>query len=840
MSNDVAGGSPNTLCVLPVRLLAMNFAAIPKPKPDDMQAGTKSTVDELLGGFTMGVLADAYVILIQTGAALQTFDSSAVAPILGRTASDGTIRRIEAEEVDGGVPDATRTVCFEPGATFACFWTRDKELFKATLASVQQDSAKATQRHPFCHFQLTPHRHAQYYAGHSHQDLGTVGKAKMTGASRFKLELLLYDFDGDFNKQLVHGVFRGSDLSQLNISGLDGKATYVVARSDALAAMYVAELIDRQAVAERMKTWNDWQFLQGALDTAQLAINFGHVPELQRQLSTFQYHGKTWNVDPKIVENSSAYLKYVYECAKAGVERGLVYDALRWPHHDWKGPALEIRSRYGIVHPSLDRQYYLLHYEKGVQNYYDFYEWGFQQKKAKWPADMTSAASKIDGQIDELRKRLASFIGRRAPYLTVLAELAAHTPAGTDALKKALHRNYLDLALFNRYDFWSQLATLESDHEWSQRKQYMSWIASLSDKLGELFGEFFGDPLVAVAFNEALQENASKFESLFAHMTKFEKRFGNKLKTRTHPDGTVFEADFKNNTVTIKRAGQADEVVEGFKFLVVSEESTVQVQQIVPGRRGNAWKKRIRTVNKTETFHKVTVTSGLKGVHQFPAFMATFGDTVSFVFTMTDLYDAVKRERVDLEMVGKVGRDAFQAVSSVGTTLNVVGRLPQKPWLLKAVRVAGPAGALLEAVFNVNDGLTLLFSEDSKALEHDGVVGTLYYAKGWVLLGSVAGGATAGAVAAVSALAAGGTMATASAAFFTPLGIALAVGAVVVVGIEIAIFAYNGPTSSMEGYNDLLKEKNEDEFEGRAVSRTFENIGAFLRDANRVLTTIEG
>src|SRR5690606_30098514 len=214
----------------------------------------------------------------------------------------------------------------------------------------------------------------------------------------------------------------------------------------------------------------------------------------------------------------------------------------------------------------------------------------------------------------------------------------------------------------NRYDFWSQLATLENDHEWSQVEQYLGWVASLNDKLGELFGEFFGDPLVAVAFNEALQENASKFESLFVRMTNFEKRFGNKIKTRTHPDGTVFEAEFKTNTVTIKKAGQTDEIVEGFKFLVVSEETTVQVQQLVPGRRGNAWKKRVRTVSKTETIHKVSVTSQLKGVHQFPAFMATFGDSVAFVFTMAELYGAVKRERTDLEMVGKVGRDTFQAV----------------------------------------------------------------------------------------------------------------------------------------------------------------------------------
>src|SRR5690606_31722724 len=183
-----------------------------------------------------------------------------------------------------------------------------KDLFKATLASVKRDTAKAKERHPFFHSQLVPHRHAHYYSPHSPPELGSVGKGKMSGSTRLKLELLIYDLDADCNKQLVHGVFRASDLAQLSVSGVDAKAAYAVARSDALAAMYVAELIDRQAVAERMKTWEDWQFLQSALDTAQLAINFGHVPELQRQLSTFQYKGQTWNVDPKIIEIGRAHV----------------------------------------------------------------------------------------------------------------------------------------------------------------------------------------------------------------------------------------------------------------------------------------------------------------------------------------------------------------------------------------------------------------------------------------------------------------------------------------------------------------------------------------------------
>src|SRR5688500_18556957 len=99
MSNDVTAGSANTLRVLPLRLVAMKFAALSKPKATDLKQGAKSTFDEVLDGFSLEVLANAYVILIQTGSALESIGSGAT-PIIARTTSDGTLRRIEASEVD--------------------------------------------------------------------------------------------------------------------------------------------------------------------------------------------------------------------------------------------------------------------------------------------------------------------------------------------------------------------------------------------------------------------------------------------------------------------------------------------------------------------------------------------------------------------------------------------------------------------------------------------------------------------------------------------------------------------------------------------------------------------
>ncbi|MBN2197351.1 MAG: hypothetical protein JW751_31400, partial [Polyangiaceae bacterium] len=97
-------------------------------------------------------------------------------------------------------------------------------------------------------------------------------------------------------------------------------------------------------------------------------------------------------------------------------------------------------------------------------------------------------------------------------------------------------------------DWWSYLDQLSDEHEWARIRQYVEWIGSLSDKLGDPFGEFFEDPLTAQSFNEALAEEATRFESLFTGITKFERDFAGKLLRRKHGDGTVFVADFANHT----------------------------------------------------------------------------------------------------------------------------------------------------------------------------------------------------------------------------------------------------------------------------------------------------
>lgn len=94
---------------LPSRLVAMEFAPLPKPQTATNNAAGKSPIDELLDGFSLKILANAYVILIQTRDAIQTLNLGATPPICGRTASNGTLRCITPEEADGAVLDESRT-----------------------------------------------------------------------------------------------------------------------------------------------------------------------------------------------------------------------------------------------------------------------------------------------------------------------------------------------------------------------------------------------------------------------------------------------------------------------------------------------------------------------------------------------------------------------------------------------------------------------------------------------------------------------------------------------------------------------------------------------------------
>jgi hypothetical protein len=163
--------------------------------------------------------------------------------------------------------------------------------------------------------------------------------------------------------------------------------------------------------------------------------------------------------------------------------------------------------------------------------------------------------------------------------------------------------------------------------------------------------------------------------------------------------------------------------------------------------------------------------------------------------------------------------------------------LPKKSWLLKSVKFAGPAGAALEAYFNVKEGLTLLLDEDGEAWKNQGTaVGLLHYTKGWVLVGSVALGAGLGTFAAATAT---GGLVVAAGAFFTPLGIGLAVGTIIVVAIDAFVAWLSGPASTMADFDEKIEDTVKAEFDGRKKSRTYDDLELFYADADRALRVIE-
>jgi hypothetical protein len=116
-------------------------------------------------------------------------------------------------------------------------------------------------------------------------------------------------------------------------------------------------------------------------------------------------------------------------------------------------------------------------------------------------------------------------------------------------------------------------------------------------------------------------------------------------------------------------------------------------------------------------------------------------------------------------------------------------------------------------------------------VDGDEFEGWLQESKGLILVAS----AVPGAVAAGSTLVLGGTAAAAFSAALPPLGVALAIASILVVGIEIAIYLHRGPSNVMEPIEEALERALKKEFGAVKDShgheykkeRTYESISRF-------------
>jgi hypothetical protein len=601
-----------------------------------------------------------------------------------------------------------------------------------------------------------------------------------------------------------------------------------------MAALYVAEVAYRAAVAKRGATAEDLAVFDGVRGISALAERGDRRPELDAELRTFTWKGRRLRRDPRQDALADRFVDYAYLCAAARVPETLFWKAVNVlvTQAGWKEAAVEIWEKHRIPHPNLDARGLLQPLRPNAEvvlTYFKLYDLGLRAPAEPWWQASLEADAVIEQHLASLSERLREFTARRAPYQQFLEELDAHTER-QPAPRKELHGFFLKSSLAKGYEWWRDFEP-ESEKAWKALEKYVGWIASMADKLGDFFGSFFADPDEIFLFNQKLGGSVEAFERFFAKMKAFDGRMPSGTVARKYGEGMRIEADFARGVYVVRRPGEAPVEIGPVKFLLVQGESarqTVTVQ--LPRRKSKPRNKRFKRITREVPVYAAVVTDvPFKDLHAWPTWLGVFGDTVSLAIALASFNDDLKTER-DADVYFKAATNLFQAVGSVGEAVTFVMTRAGKVEGVVArttrfLGAAGGVGQVMEAVYNVKEGLVLILDEEDsgvvEALDRgEEFEAKLLMFKGCVLVSSAVPATVAFGSAVTTALwggaaatATGGSvLAGAATAAAPPLAIGLALAAVVVVGIEVYLYSAHGPEGAIDPIRKRLKQVIKAEF----------------------------
>lgn len=822
---NVAPGSTNNQRRTKLRLCAMEFTAGP-PLPESAGEGPPPRLaDELMNGFTLRVLEKAYVILVPLGDETRSFQQAK--PIAARTTEDGELIGADPAEPWREPLDPKKALFFSPGEILHLLWSRSAAVFKKAWEDLQADPKAALRDHPFSVVTVEAGRLAE-----------RMPTPTLSDKNRAKLPLLLYGKGGIYDGEVVHGTFTGDQLKQFGAEGkVAGSATYAIARSDALAAVYVADFVYRRAIEERLATSKEWAVFDATREVVRNAVSAGKDARFEEQLLTMEWGGTRGNANAAQPE----YRTYAYRCAQKGVDRATFAKAIRLnpSHFDWDKAAVEIWQKYRIPHPARresgwdpDRWPNV----DGVQRYFDFYEFGFKNERTWWNGHSRNVQILLEMRLKGIRSQLAALLDTHAATDRVFMEAGAH--------HLGEHKGRAEVLFFaievkeNVGQAWWNTLMPEADRWWQRMAPYVEPIGTSADKLGEILGTLLSIER-AQRYNALLGESVEAFETMFQKLTDFDRRFEGKTVSREYGEGTRLEVDFESGSFVVTPKGGGPQKIGGVAFVVEVDEITKQADVAIPPRKGSGMRRRFRRVTKTTKVGRPTVTNvPFKKIHRWPQWLGALGDGIALGFMIFELTDRVGKQD-KIEVGGTIAQNTFQMIGSLGNAVEVSCSFAKKvSGVLKVASRVGRVGNVIEAYFNFKEGMVLIFDDFGEAAQAARQDNTLeaatLWVKGWVLMAPAPTAAGAGVVAGSAALLAGKGLAGALAAGGTvaaaTLSIGLAVAGLIVVGIDVGLLVVNGPDSTMQEAEETLAKAIEAEFgEDRLKSRTEDSLEALAR-----------
>jgi hypothetical protein len=854
---NVARSCENVLTHIRLRICRITFASLPQLDLEKAKHEKRTFVERYMDGMNIQPLQKAFLMFLRTSDCEQDKIPEASDAFYCRTNWKGELLPVYEQELDEEeVKDKEFRAEFYVGASYMYLWTFSRAYFRRVLKDIQANTAGALGRHEF-----TPL---------------TVQERRMDAEEWREWQKKNYPFslleaqDDWHNAQkmffLRHNVLPNPATTAAFydgslIGGADARWKvsprhfYIFANSGPINALYTSELIAYHAISLRQKTADDFATFSQAMDVCETSTEQCRVESLDRR----------WPTPNR--DSLREYYRYAFQCATSEKFKTLEPDAdkrrklfakaidVLVNQDGWKEPARRI-AEANIRHPSLgeDGDTVIKWYfapKNVVLGYYDFYTFGAEERGKAWVGIVDSAEENIEKALRSVRSILRGFMKRRLGYTGFLKDIDAHWMEEFDK-RKEIHDRYLDMALNGSFPWWKEFE-IERESTWEELKEPLKWVGEGGHKAGELFAHHFGELEHILEYNEMLHSKLEETQEALRKLVKYNERLNGRTVQRKFK-GEKLEVHFSDGpggTVTVKIKGGTAKPVEFNFFSEVTEE---MAERRVPARRTKHSRGKMvvkRVTVKARNYHLET---HFEEFQAWPEWLETFGETLAFAVSVADLIKQISQGEeattgTKVRAGVNVARDTFLLAGGLSGAISSCYVYARVEWdvarKLKALERAaelknlfqGP-GLVIEAALNVYDGATILIlGEDSASAEAvragEPVVAWLQEAKGLVLVASAVPGAVAGG----AALIGGAGAAAAFAAALSPLGIGLAIGGLVVLALDIAIYLHEGPTNVMNSLRKALDEAIRHEFDYGGKDRTYDSIKVFADKVTLLLET---
>jgi len=866
VSSRVAANCTNTFQCKKLWMCRLSFAGIPQQtKPDAPKEAEKEDpdtwFDKYMNGLKVEPLKEAYVLLVPTSSGQASVAPNACSPILCRTGQDGEILKIQEREVESCVPnsDIAHWMLFGADSTYSYFWTFSKRIFKNVVREAKADIENVICNYEFGGFIVSNQERPPYESSDKRtwelmerpaydllQPFLITSARGSSYPGTYPGHLILYDLHHACKKPQTPNIAFDRD--------------YLFARCDMIDSIYLAELVHYHAMSLRQKTIKDFAVFKQIEDICQMAEERETIPGLEFENTSEVIFARHIKSQPS---TRKAFLDYAFDCAERSKEEidvklfSLAIDVLP-TDGAWARAANEIYQKFKIVHPCADEnglvrdfEYFQATNTAPVIHYFEFYRFANEQSAKQWYRNfLPFTENNIESRLKAIQAELRDFLGRHIPWDDLITHMDTHCEA--DLCKRCdLNARFLDLAVSCHYRWWEHLH-LDSEDLWKKREPDWEWTGELPHKAGELLTHHFGTLETVQKYNEILEQSEEAWGRMFKELARLNKRMGGLIVKRKLPNKVTGTADFAKGTIVVMEDGRK---VTTLHFLKKVDTETVSVlkEGKVRAHAGPRQRKKIKQQWKKKIVKRTTYElqeTHLKEFREWPEFLEAAGAFVSLTLSVLEIIEIIKGDEEkttgeEIEAFAALGRDTCLFIASFSEALNsTFGYAAETGGMLtkfeKVGHVLKGPGLILEAAINVEQGSTiLLLGEDSLSaqavVKGDVIEGWLQEVKGLVLVASV----VPGVVAAGSALLAGGTAAAVFAAALPPLGIALAIAALLVIAIDFGIYIFSEPESVMKPMEEALDKALKNEFGKDFLGqneRTYDSIRKFSVQLAGLLT----